>query len=390
MNKLKIQQKFGSVYLLICMLVFCFFVYSKQADESKIDVPHIVTNIIPLYIVIAVTLCFCVGFLFAKSIRIDVICFILIARIILHCVPIAYTTISDEFDVNIATSVLALFAYLMGRNFAYDKNFVNKIIKIIFVLVCTLTILESFLSGIALGDGFYNYKHNLVLPIGGSNAIIPKIVPLYALFIISEKSKRNYIFYTMLLLVSVILTNSRSGMIIMAMALCLTIVWRRRINLKTTVKLGVGVVVAGILLIIFIFGTNLGAKVFSLSWGSVFSRLELWKQGLELFMEYPLFGGGFSESAVSVNPHNVLISVLIRSGIVGIILFLSVFFTIAKKIKKYSDDPYIRGGLCFLLCILLQSMVEIVIFNYINDIIIWFVIGTIMATYRNNDVTKSV
>ena len=71
--------------------------------------------------------------------------------------------------------------------------------------------------------------------------------------------------------------------------------------------------------------------------GTLTGRRVIWAAGFELFREYPFFGvgqGGFERAVVdtsygrSVSSHNAYLSVLVQTGLVGLVLFLLVIASV--------------------------------------------------------------
>ena len=96
-----------------------------------------------------------------------------------------------------------------------------------------------------------------------------------------------------------------------------------------------------------------GAVVDSSSQG----RIELWQDALDLFMKNPVTGTGFHtyEYLGRVGPyrdtHNYYIKVLVETGIVGFILFITLLYRLAMmgfRLFRTSDEPFWSGiGLGF-------------------------------------------
>ncbi|MCM8781397.1 MAG: O-antigen ligase family protein, partial [Candidatus Omnitrophica bacterium] len=89
-------------------------------------------------------------------------------------------------------------------------------------------------------------------------------------------------------------------------------------------------------------------------------RLELWKQGINIFQEYPLTGVGFSTTQFLglgggfADTHNIYIKTLTEQGITGLIILLILFWLALKsgwQLYKISDDTFLKGlGLGFVAC----------------------------------------
>ncbi len=128
---------------------------------------------------------------------------------------------------------------------------------------------------------------------------------------------------TLLFVWGIYLTHSRGAMLALVVILMLSL--KDRVNLVTTI-LGGGAALA------ILFGMNFsGGRDISLQSGA--DRLELWGDGLSLFMQSPLFGIGF-ESFAGQNhghtAHNSFVVCLAELGIVGYALWVGLLaFTIA-------------------------------------------------------------
>lgn len=95
---------------------------------------------------------------------------------------------------------------------------------------------------------------------------------------------------------------------------------------------------------------------------SALSRLKLWKEALSIIIINPLTGVGFGaseylgfktgEGHYRNDVHNGYIEILLEQGILGLILFLSIFFMGLKagwNLYRHSDDGSVRGmGLGFI------------------------------------------
>ncbi len=97
---------------------------------------------------------------------------------------------------------------------------------------------------------------------------------------------------------------------------------------------------------------------------SAASRLELWRQGQELFVKNPILGIGYHmvPSYINVhglrNLHNYIFQVLVETGIVGFSFFIYLLYTAFRsgwKLFKLSSDFFYRGlGLGFCGCIIVS------------------------------------
>lgn len=82
--------------------------------------------------------------------------------------------------------------------------------------------------------------------------------------------------------------------------------------------------------------------------GSGAARIEIWRAGLIQFIENPLFGNSLNCTYVNHHPHNILIEVMITTGIVGLVPFVLFLYQIFKKMK---DIVKFFPG-CFWVCVI--------------------------------------
>ena len=376
----KYRARSGIWCFFLCVLVYAFTVYSGNELRRYINIPHIVIPTLPIYIVLGVVGVF-IMFIFVREhrIKVDVICALLAIRLLLHIIPVFYTNVSQNFMINYVTSGLCIIFFIIGRNFAFDSDFIERIINVILLIICIQTIFESFLGTQSYWGSTYFYKRDLTIPIGASNAIASKIIPCYGLVMCNKSNKIIRILNTNLVVLSLALTKSRSGIIAFLVILGIVLVWNGQLSIKNVLAITVVLTVIGVLFYRFATKTLLGGFVFSESDSTILGRYESWENGLSIFSDHPIFGSGFSKDVITNNPHNYIIDILMRSGIVGIFLFITIVIQFIKKIKNTTFDPFVRGCICFATCMLIQGLAEVVLFSYVTDMLLWFILGAMVC-----------
>jgi O-antigen ligase len=69
-------------------------------------------------------------------------------------------------------------------------------------------------------------------------------------------------------------------------------------------------------------------------------RLQMWRSGLEQFFDNPIFGNSLEADKFMMYPHNIIIEVLLSTGIVGLIPFSIIIINGFKRvIFIYKNDP---------------------------------------------------
>ena len=101
------------------------------------------------------------------------------------------------------------------------------------------------------------------------------------------------------------------------------------------------------------------------------SRMELWKESLEIFYSSPLMGVGFGSIAYLrlsggsfEDSHNMYLRILAEQGIIGILIFLHILRLALRsgwKLYKTALDSFSKGlGLGFVACVLVLIVANIV------------------------------
>lgn len=385
--RLDLKERMGTFLYLICMLIYTFFVYVDSDRISNINVFHFKIGILPIYIVLFISFVFIIFmFIFVPRIKVDSIIIILIFRILLNILSSFISGFGQHFYINIVTSILCAIFYIFGFNCTNDKKFVVLVSKIIFFVIFMQVLFEVIKSPISFFSNTYIYKNMLAIPIGSSNAIISKTLPNYALIYSTAKNKKTKYVYTLMMFFIAIVTKSRSGIIAVVIIFSVLLTWKDQLNLRKTIKLLLTMLLLLIVLLIFVKYSDIGEYAFELSNITVVERIYLWKKAFSIFNSSPIFGSGFSNEVTSFDPHNYIMSILMRSGLFGIGILCILILLILLRIKEKTNDAYVRGSVCLCICILMQGLAEVVLFSYIIDMMLWFNIGS-MIDYcdRNKD-----
>lgn len=244
-----------------------------------------------------------------------------------------------------------------------------------------------------------------------SYLMLHSFIVIYLLKIEWKKIVRRYFYIFSLLLFIFILINTETrgaflGLLFFAVLFVLGYLWVQRKNRN---KIYYGLLI--LLIIIFVFITLLftqkqanwvkNVSLFnkiahiSLSDTTAQSRLMIWRNSLEGVKEKPIFGWGeenfiyvfnkyfpieiFHDTGSEVwfdRPHNILVQHLVQGGIVGLILYLSVFFYLIYLLyKKYLQDKNEWFFSLFWSAFLLSFLVhDLFIFDSVNTNIILYLI----------------
>lgn len=382
MNLSVILEKISGTYFFLSLFIFLFFVKPGGESTSNIDFPHILvdfTVFIPIFILEMLIFLF---LLFTNKIKFDVLSILLIARLFLPLIPLVYEPQVLDFNGNIAILATAAIGYLIAKTTIKHFAYIRKYLVSIFLILCIQTMIESYLGTYSFFDDTYLYKNDLILPIGGSNAIASDIVPLGCLIYCTENKRLNKFIYAFIMLFVVVLTKSRSGMIVSIIMIAIMEAWSRRSSIKTILSLFFTVSIAIFGGIYFITNTEVGNSAFTQNDSTVLGRLFLINHGLDLFFAHPIFGSGFADSVVMYNPHNYIVYTLMAFGIFGLLIFSFITLFVMKNLFQNSNDIYIRGTICFISCLLVQGLGEIVIYTPVIEFMTWFILGAALGRIK--------
>lgn len=372
-------KKGAAIYFMLCMFVSLFFTYSGSDQNEFIDFPHVVIRILPLYLDIFITFVFFVFLLFDKKSKVDIIAFLLFCRFLLHCIPVYYAGMTSHFMMNFIVSVLCICVYLIHLNYNDSGNFLIDVFKVFFLILCFQIGVESFISANSFFDDVYFYKVDMALPIGSSNSLAAKLVPVFAILFMVERKNALKFLLLALAMFAVALTKSRSGVFGLLFVLIIALSWRGTFSVKEFLKIIFIALVVISVSSFFLMNSDIGMLVFSDSDSTLIERNRLLQNGLDLFWDHPFFGNGFYYFDMADNPHNWILDILMRSGLAGLALMLIIFAKIWFEVKDFLRDDIVRGCLVALLCMLWQGLAEIVLFGYIQDILMWSIVGLMIA-----------
>jgi O-antigen ligase len=152
--------------------------------------------------------------------------------------------------------------------------------------------------------------------------------------------------YLPVVILSVGLTGSRGGMLATTVALLFIPLSMTRLSPGRIITAGVMLITAGCLAVAFVPETlieRLGTTSSEVEAGRFGGRGKLWRAGLEIVPENPIFGHGIGAYKTAITPklgsmaqvaHNSYISVLVEEGIVGLVLYLGMFAAVFFSILK--------------------------------------------------------
>jgi O-antigen ligase len=254
-----------------------------------------------------------------------------------------------------------------------------------------------------------------VTKIGDENTINTNALAIIAgngilatLYLIHAYSKIKWIFlsFTFFFIVIIIACGSKSGFINMAMSFAL---WYLLVQTSSSKYKGIYFVIFGILIYLLITyfsslleGTYLLERfnrVDSLNkYYENDSRGKLFQQGLELFLEHPIFGVGLGQVGIYMNAaytHNDLAEILSNGGTIGTLLyffFLIVIYrrtiTVHKALEKAGLKTYHTRFMQMLFWVLMVRGISAPLFFSFDEMFMLGIISAYSYVHLNSLITN--
>lgn len=242
-----------------------------------------------------------------------------------------------------------------------------------------------------------------------AGAIAP-IIPLALAWAFVQTSLRRVLVLALAVMVggAVILTQSRGALMGIVVAVGVLLVWR----FSRLVWLLPVIAVAGVAAIALVGPANLLETVLSSdSTGTAAGRLELWDRALWIMSDFPFTGIGLGtfEKVVPVlyplfindpnaplpHAHNLYLQMGVDYGIGGVVAFIGLvataFATALSNVRHAMDRAggWIAIGLfAAYLVYLLHGLLDAVAISTKVSVVVWFVLGLIVALARQGHETR--
>lgn len=380
--KIRLFRNNGVAYFFICILVFTMTI--QGPDNQLIDIPHMVlSGVTPTTIVFFLGVALILLHIAIQDALVDMITLLLVARVALALIPSFYITKMPDFYGHLETTILCAMAYLIGGNYVDDTCEIKIVIFLMFIILSFQTVLEAYLGPASYFSDTYYFKNNLIIPIGGSNAIASRLIPCFAYLFCVTEAKYKKIILTAMLFITLVVTKSRSGIIAGALMLAIVCIWKGHLNFKQLVKFFILLIIIIGIFFAFLNQTDVGKYAFYDNASTILNRFSRWKSSMDLFWKYPLFGASYLVQEADCNPHNWIISIMARGGIVGIMIAILIITLFFIRLRGNFGNDIVRGATCFALSMLIQGLAEITIFTSTHDFFFWFMLGVAMKEAKS-------
>ena len=306
---------------------------------------------------------------------------------------ISWAVLGLFFAINVRNSVHDIYSHLIKYmilfylivTFLNTQNYFIKIVWTITISSSVYALWQMFSYYVLMGMSFsYKLKHAMPEEIPtnviGVITVFALASTIYLLAI--TKSWRQKIVLALcaaILMVGTLATQTRGAILAMMIVLLLSFLMKRRLGLY-------------FLLSLLIFIAFMPVKN-RLSVDSITSKLKtddrilIWYTYWEIIKDHPITGVGFGMQSlydedflrkynnrvpakyrnpdVYKAPHNFVVDIATRTGIVGLLLFFSIiasFFHMGGKLLSKKNLPFIRDGSTYLMlamiAVLLQGLLE--------------------------------
>lgn len=385
------------VYIILTLFLCSFVGSNGSTGFFDMSVPFIEGKVVVIHTLFSAALLFLFLVISAynkQRIRIDIIsgCFLL--KCILDILPVlSSNTNLDNYFGFYASTVVSFVSYFMTSNEMNSFRsawFLKKALALFALVISTQVIYTAIISGISYYDIFY--KSYMVIPYGGSNIISAILVPILCMIYFEQKIYKNYIVLLFILTIAVIATKSRGGILLLLLFIVYLFLSEVRNKHNYTCRgIFIGIMILMLLIAIIptldfqklIVGYSVQRTGSSFSLNSISSgRIEGWSNMFSgLDKSIFLTGIGMQSKVGNLSgAHNIIIDLLIKSGLIGTINYLVLFITLFKKghfmFRKYKSSLYVM-----IVIIYINSMFEVNYFTYMPDAILWMVAGMMMSEY---------
>ncbi len=401
---LKRPDKYKVAFILIFVIV-SLFTTSKEL-------------MFPYYFRVASTILFSSIFiifltlmLFNKKLSFDLISLILLARLVIYLIPLLFTTTMEGYWGNYLTIIGSFFAYFISSQARVSTktnylSIINKILIMFINLISIEVIYMLFLLSRKYGALNINLlKYYLVLPIGGSNYLACIILPLLIFVYYSDINMKSKLFSITLSFIALFIIQSKNAVFVLLLFISYRFIKRylmdiRNIkdNKKFVMILTIVMISTGMYLLYLAFNYllvkwNMGMDY---SNGSIYevinalssNRLDVYSRELLRWTNHLFLGNGLAYELGTTRSHNWLIDLLVQSGLVGFVFYLSTIIIWYKKVKPYKkSSKFLRALYYSILIILIQGLAEVSMFTLNIDIMLWIFIG--ISVSESNEIKRN-
>ena len=338
--------------------------------------------------------------------------------------------ISQDYKLSLARNLGFLryiFLFIIFNYFFYKNEKVKEILKfwtIIFLIFLIDVYIEYFFGSNLFGwgakeiNGVTQVHADRILSFFKDEPVAGAFMLGFIFLIfghLMENSKNTFIAFIFLSIstLAIMLTGERSNLIKVLISIMIFLILINKIDYKK--KILVFLIILGTLSMTlkysdyiknryhYVFQLNSKEKILEFAQESIYFKI--YRSGLSVFKNYPLFGVGnknyrlvtcekkYKESnkdyICQTHPHQIYIEFLAEHGLVGTIIILGIFFYMFFNIliKIYSNQNYIQlGAFSFLISHFLPLLPSGAFFGDFNSTIFWVNFSILIASSKETNI----
>ncbi|MBM7453031.1 hypothetical protein JN09_000350 [Acholeplasma morum] len=385
---------FQKILFVFCIVVLLWVTQNQKITNQGVTLPYFSFNpVIILFTISVISLAH--NFIFKIKLKLPSILFFAVLFVVVSIIPIVFIKDPDTYYGNLLGRSLIVLFFLMGFYMANEKIVFNSLI-LLGVIMSIQIVLTFMLVNIPF-DALY-YKQYMVIPVGASNHLSVMLLPLLIINDFYTVRIFRKILYSLILIIGIFLTKSRTGLIILCFLLIVKFIYYLIILLRKSNKQNITIAITLIttvlsVIVLLLTKIDLGfIRDFLLGFAKEDStisidallsgRLSLLIEGFKTSLNNPLFGQGLEYELGAAKIHNWLGQLFYEVGLFGVIIFSIILIDIYQKIKKYDTKSNVYKAVVTVL--LINSLIEPGIFTYQVDFIFWIIIGTLYGVSRMN------
>ena len=382
------KQQFTSRSIIFFFSAY-WFIHLFIADSSNMTTwyaSRIVVPYIPLktvLVLIALHALTLASLLWIRAYKIDFVALVLFLRIPLYFFPMIYC--SGTFFWGDALAVILTFsAYLIGRSYQGTGKFIPATMLSVVFILCAQIFATLFINRLSLFSETVDVKFSMVLPCGQTNSVAALLIIAFVLFDSYNRNSDKKVYRLALLfliLIGIYGTGSRSALLIIAfyymIKLAPSVLNLRKVKITKKSIFSAGIVLSGIIMVLVFWGKHLYTKVLSFGDSTVYNRLYVFADAIDLIIKHPLFGRsayGYEVFDTS-KTHNFLLESLVQTGVVGTIIYSVAWLIVVTRLFSSSQNSLNNMCRMFVIVTLVHGSIEPNLFNSLSDTFVWFILG---------------
>lgn len=267
------------------------------------------------------------------------------------------------------------------------KKYVMGAAFIGMTLLSILTLLMVDKSTLAVNrlDNAFPWAPDNVIDLGGY-----MVIGIFCGIIFIRETGKNWLYLLMpVLLISLLLTQSRGPLIAFLAAFVLLFIVNPAYSIKNAL-FGIAIIAAVILAVFMTKFSNVFIDRFETLYQQSFIRFGIWHNAFETAMQKPIWGWGYDKSLAFVNSigqnisttHTIYLASFLKGGVVGLLLFISMIgYGLLQSFKHLKENQKTEVSIFIFSLIYYLSQGMFIIGNPQEFwFLFWFPLAVILST----------